>query len=107
MTVLTDEINERLARAWMAERPRHKTEFFDKLLKEITDLNGDVWMAELMWVYWGRGALKALDEEIPAINPHIRWWKFGQKKNTVRSLLKEPDGKQWVWRMLHDVSGWM
>jgi hypothetical protein len=60
------------------------------LLKEITDLNGDVWMAELMWVYWGKGALHILDDAMPALNPHLRWWKFGQKKNTIRSLLKQP-----------------
>ncbi len=104
MTVLTDEINEGLARAWMNDRPRPKTDHFDQLLKE---LSGDVWMAEVMWVYWGKGALGMLDAEMKVLNPHLRWWKFGQRRNTIRSLLKEPDGKQWVWRMLHDASGWM
>lgn len=104
MTVLTGEVNERAARSSMADRPRHKTEQFDQLLKE---LDGDVWMAELMWVYWGKAALRVLDDAMPALNPHLRWWKLGQKKNTIRSLLKEPDGKQWVWQMLHDAGAWM
>lgn len=104
MTVLTDEINERAARASMADRPRPKTEQFDQLLKE---LGGDLWMAELMWVYWGKAALGVLDDAMPALNPHLRWWKFGQKKNTIRSLLNEPDGKQWVWQMLHDAGAWL
>lgn len=104
MTRLTDEINERAARAWVADRPRPKTESFDQLLKE---LGGDRWMAEWMWVYWGKGAIGYLDWEMPALNPHLRWWKFGQKRNTIRSLLREPDGKQWVWQMLHDAGAWM
>ncbi len=107
MNVITDEMKERFAKAWVAERPRHKTEYFDQLLKEVTDLNGDVWMAEVMWAYWGKAALRVLDDAMPALNPHLRWWKFGQKKNTIRSLLREPNGKQWVWRMLGDASAWM
>ena len=104
MTELTDEINEAAARAWAADRPRPKTEHFDRLLKE---LDGDIWMAEWMWVYWGADALQILDHEIKALNPHLRWWKFGQKRNTIRTLLREPDGKQWVWRMLHDAGAWL
>lgn len=54
MTALTDEVNATAVQAWMKERPRPKTEAFDQLVQE---LNGDVLMAEMMWIYWGKGAL--------------------------------------------------
>ena len=104
MTFLTDEINAAAVKAWMDERPRPKTEAFDRLVQE---LNGDMLMAEMMWIYWGDSALKYLDWEKPEFNQHLRWWKFNQKKNTIRSLIQEPEGKQWVWRMLHDAGTWL
>lgn len=104
MTLLTDEINAAVVQAWAKDRPRAKTEAFDRLLKE---LNGDTLMAEMMWLYWGKDALKYLDWEKPEFNQHLRWWKFKQKKNTIRSLISAPGGKQWVWQMLHDAGAWM
>ena len=73
MTLLTDEINAAVVQAWAKDRPRAKTEAFDRLLKE---LNGDTLMAEMMWLYWGKDALKYLDWEKPEFNQHLRWWKF-------------------------------
>lgn len=105
MTYLTDEIDEqqrKMVETMIACRPRAKTEKFDELVEQL----GNPLMAELMWIYWGAGALKALDDEAKALNPHLRWWKFGQKRNTIRSLVREPAGKQWVWQMLNDFGAW-
>jgi hypothetical protein len=97
--VSTEELSQ-----WILERSEPRTEKFDQLIYE---LDGDAEMAETMWLYWGADALQVLDHEIKALNPHLRWWKFGQKRNTIRTLLREPDGKQWVWRMLHDAGAWL
>lgn len=104
MKILTEEVNRKFVESCVKHRPRIKTQVFDQLVKE---LNGDALMAEIMWVYWGDGALKYLDWEKPEFNQHLRWWKFRQKKNTIRSLIQEPEGKQWVWQMLHDASAWL
>lgn len=104
MTALTDEVNREFVDSCVKHRPRAKTEAFDQLVR---DLNGDVLMAEMMWIYWGKGALKAMDAEMPALNPHLRWWRLWQKRNTIRSLVRDPNGKQWVWQMLHDASAWL
>jgi hypothetical protein len=104
MTELTDEVNQRLVEAIKVHRPQHKTDAFDQLVKE---LSGDELMAEVMWYYWQADALKSLDGYIPALNTHLRWWKFGQEKNTIRKLIQTPEGKKWVWRMLHDAGAWL
>jgi hypothetical protein len=104
MTKLTDEINRKFAEAWIKDRPRYKTEDFDRLVNE---LNGDKLMAEMMWSYWGAGSLKYLDWAKPEFNRHLRWWKLKQEKNTIRTLIKTPEGKMWVWQMLHDAAAWL
>jgi hypothetical protein len=70
--VSTEELSQ-----WILERSEPRTEKFDQLIYE---LDGDAEMAETMWLYWGADALQVLDHEIKALNPHLRWWKFGQKK---------------------------
>ena len=104
MTLLTDEVNLRFVESCVAHRPRAKTEVFAQL---VVELDGDTLMAEMMWVYWGDGALKQLDWKKHEFNQHLRWWKFRQKKNTIRSLIQAPSGKQRVWQMLHDASAWL
>ncbi len=104
MTVLTGEINRQMVEAWVKERPNPKTDAFDELVKE---LKGDELMAEMMWVYWQAGALSCLDETAPYFNRHLRWWKFRQEKNTIRKLIQTPEGKAWVWQMLHDAGAWL
>jgi hypothetical protein len=104
MTILTDEINRKAVEAWEKDRPHPKTDAFDQLVKE---LDGDELMARMMWVFWQSGSLSYLDWPKPEFNRHLRWWKFKQEKNTIRTLIKTPKGKMWVWQMLHDAGAWL
>lgn len=100
-----DEIDERQRQhveAMLQSRPRPKTAAFDKLVNEL----GNPLMAELMWIFWGKASIYYLDGEIPALNRHLRWWKFGQEKRTIRKLLRTPEGKEEVWQMLNDAGAW-
>lgn len=99
----TDEKHREAVEAWMKDRPRAKTEAFDLLVKELDN----ELMAEMMWLYWGAGAIKGLDGAPPYLNHHLRWWKFGQEKRTMRKLLKTPQGKAEVWQMLSDAAAWL
>ena len=78
----------------------------DKLQELIAALDGNELMAQLLWVYWGRGALRYIDGEIPVLNRHLRWWKFKQEKRTIRKLIQTPEGKAEVWQMLNDYGAW-
>lgn len=104
MTILTEEVNRRFVLAWLKDRPRVKTDAFPHLLAA---LNGDELMAEIMWAYWGVESIKYLDWPKPEFNRHLRWWRFRQEKNTIRKLIQSPEGKLWVWQMLHDASAWL
>jgi hypothetical protein len=99
-----DEKNRKGVEAWAKERPRVRTEAFDQLVEA---LDGNTLLAEMMWVYWGPASLRTLDSEMPALNPHLRWWKFRQEKNTIRKLIRTPSGKAWVWQMLNDAGAWL
>lgn len=103
---MLDEIDEKqkaMVQAWMKDRPTTKTPIFDQLVKELDN----ELMAEMMWIYWGEGAIKCLDQASPYLNSHIRWWKFGQEKRTIRKLIKTPQGKAEVWQMLNDAGAWL
>jgi hypothetical protein len=99
-----DEANRKMVEAWVLDRPRVRTESFNKLVDE---LKGNTLMAEIMWVYWGEGSIGCLDSVAPYLNHHLRWWKFGQEKNTIRKLIKTAEGKAWVWQMLNEAGAWL
>lgn len=104
MTIVKEDINSVVVEAWEKERPHAKTAAFDQLVKE---LNSDELLARMMWVFWQSSSLGYLDWPKPEFNHHLRWWKFGQKKNTIRELIKTEEGKAWVWQMLHDAGAWL
>ena len=97
-----DEKQRKMVEAVLECRPRAKTHAFDDLVKELDN----PLMAEMMWIYWGKSSIGYLDWEMPALNRHLRWWKFGQEKRTMRKLLQTPSGKAEVWQMLNDAGAW-
>jgi hypothetical protein len=98
-----DEKHRKMVESWVKARPRTKTKFFDRLVIEI----GSPLMAEIMWVYWGPSAIEYLDWPMPALNTHLRWWKLGQRKRTIRKLIQTINGRNEVWQMLHDAGAWL
>lgn len=98
-----DEKQRKMVEAMVSSRPRDKTPAFDDLVNEL----GNPLMAEIMWVYWGKGAISCIDQAPPYLNSHLRWWKFGQEKRTIRKLLQTPEGKAEVWQMLNDAGAWL
>jgi hypothetical protein len=98
-----DEQNRAMVEAWIKNRPRAKTQVFDQLLHEL----GSPLLAEIMWVYWGASSPDYLDWPMPALNTHLRWWKFGQERRTIRKLIQTPEGRAGVWQMLHDAGAWL
>lgn len=98
-----DEKNRCFAETLVSTRPRTKTKEFERLARE---LDSEL-MAEVMWVFWGPSAPEYLDWLMPALNTHLRWWKFGQQKRTIRKLIQTPEGRAEVWQMLHDASAWL
>lgn len=98
-----DEKHRVMVEAWVRDRPRVKTPIFEHLVRE---LNNEL-MAELMWAYWGEGAIGSLDQTPPYLNTHLRWWKFGQEKYTIRKLMQSPNGREKVWQMLNDAGAWL
>lgn len=98
-----DEKNRYFAETLVSTRPRTKTKEFESLAQE---LDSEL-MAEVMWAFWGRGALACLDQAPPYLNTHLRWWKFGQQKRTIRKLIQTPEGRAEVWQMFHDASAWL
>ena len=103
--MLTPEVNKLMAQALVKERPVPKTPVFDQLLAEV----GDEDMANVIWVYSSGTGLKVLDVEIPALSskPSFRGWLMRKPKNTIRSLINTEEGRQIVWRMLHDAGAWL
>ncbi|MEQ1536641.1 MAG: hypothetical protein ABL923_12280 [Burkholderiaceae bacterium] len=99
----SDEKQRKMVESCVEFRPRTKTPAFEDLVKEIDN----PLMAELMWIYWGVDAIKTLDQAPPYLNSHLRWWKFGQEKRTMRKLLQTPTGKAEVWQMLNDAAAWV
>jgi hypothetical protein len=99
----SDEKQRNMVESCVEFRPRAKTPAFDDLVKELDN----PLMAEIMWIYWGKGSSGYLDYEMPALNRHLRWWKFGQEKRTMRKLLQTPIGKAEVWQMLNDAAAWL
>lgn len=98
-----DEKQRKMVESMAESRPRAKTLAFDDLVKELDN----PLMAEIMWVYWGADAIKCLDQAPPSLNSHLRWWKFGQEKHTMRKLLQSPAGKAEVWHMLNAAGAWI
>jgi hypothetical protein len=103
--MLTPEVNKLMAQALVKERPVPKTPVFDQLLSEV----GDEDMANVIWVYFSGAGLKVLDAEAPALSSKLsfRDWLMRKPKSTIRSLIKTEEGRQIVWRMLHDAGAWL
>jgi len=75
----------------------------NKIFNILLDVLEDPILAEVIWSYYGDDSIEAIDDAASYFNKTRSWWKFWKKKNTIRLLVKSPNGKRWVWQMFHDL----
>lgn len=98
-----DNVNIDYVSSLVRSRPRPKNEIFNRLVKDL----GDPDISEALWILYGDQSINLIDDPNKYLNPSRSWFNFWKKKNTVRSLVATPEGKRWVWQMLHDASAWL
>lgn len=97
------EINQRSLNVRRDGRPPVFTDEYDDLIREV----GDPYLAEMIWIVYGKGSIGMIRYPIKALNGDRHWWQPWRPKNTVLSLIKTREGKAWVWQMLHDAGAWL
>ena len=83
-------INKRLMEGITISRSCQKTPKYNQLLLELNDQC----LAETIWAFYGEKSIHLLDSPLKALNFDRKWWKFWKTKNTIRSLIKNYEGKR-------------
>lgn len=97
------DVNQNMLDAWRVSRPRRMGDGYSYLLNVL----GDPYLSEMIWILYGKDSLRAINHPIKALNDDRMWWMFWRERNTVVSLARSREGKERVWRMLHDASAWL
>lgn len=100
-----DYINQEFLKSWRMARPRD----FEREYFEVLAALKDEHISEMLWLLYGKGALRAIVAPFDGLQDSRPWWAIfaAREVNTISSLVKTKIGKRRIWRFLHDASAWV
>lgn len=100
-----DYINQEFLKSWRMARSRD----FEREYFEVLAALKDEHISEMLWLLYGKGALKTIVTPFDSLQDGRSWWAIfaAREVNTISSLVKTKPGKMRIWRFLHDASAWV
>jgi hypothetical protein len=91
-----DEEHREWINALNFEKPQKHIDLWNRIM---LDTQSEL-LTLALWRCWGSDSLKMLDSPLPALNIHLRWWKYGQERRTLRKMIQTDRGREEAWGLL-------
>lgn len=98
-------INQEFLKSWRMVRPRD----FEREYFEVLAALKDEHISEMLWLLYGKGALRAIVTPFDGLQDSRPWWMIfaAREMDAILSLVETKLGKMRIWRFLHDASAWV